>query len=204
MRNKDGRKLKDAKGIYGVGTLGEGKYREKEYYHIQRKWRGMLSRCYSDKFIWHEHYKDVSVCSEWLDFQNFAKWYEDNYIEDCEMDKDLLQRGLKSKVYSPNTCVFLPKEINQMLVHISNKGRDLPRGVTKTSERTILPYKASYNMGQKRYSLGTFATVEEAFATYREAKLLKIYWKALEYYEKGMLTDRAFNALVDWDVEPYD
>lgn len=38
----------------------------------------MLQRCYNNKQL---SYFDCEVCDEWLCFQNFAKWYEENYYE---------------------------------------------------------------------------------------------------------------------------
>ena len=61
---------------------------------------------------------DCSVYEGWHNFQNFAKWYEDNYYEieeeQMHLDKDILVKG--NKVYSPDTCVFVPETINGLFV----------------------------------------------------------------------------------------
>ena len=91
---------------WNVGIIGEGIYvsrinsiRTKEYV----AWDAMLQRCYDDKLHKrHPSYKDCTVCEEWLNFQNFAKWFNDNNIDGCQLDKDLLIKG--NKIYSPETC----------------------------------------------------------------------------------------------------
>ena len=68
---------------YGVGCLGEGKYkvwendRNKKEYII---WHGMLQRCYDPEFQEkHPTYKGCTVEDYLLNFQNMGKWIEDNY-----------------------------------------------------------------------------------------------------------------------------
>ena len=51
----------------------------------------MIIRCYSNNYHQREpSYKECSVCEEWLNFQNFAKWWYINYFEEGDLDKDLL------------------------------------------------------------------------------------------------------------------
>ena len=85
----------------------------------------MLRRCYDEKL--HKKYPtyiDCKVCEEWLNFQNFAKWYYNNYYEieneKICLDKDILHKG--NKIYSPDNCVFVPNNINVLFVK-SDKSR---------------------------------------------------------------------------------
>ena len=48
-----------------------------------------------------------SVCEEWKHFSNFKKWFDENYIEGFDIDKDILIKG--NKVYSPEACSFVPR-----------------------------------------------------------------------------------------------
>ena len=105
--------------VYGVGynepIEGEKVYRAYEngkQTRSHKTWEHILERCYSAKLHAKEPtYKDVVVAEEWLNYQVFAKWYEENYYEvegqRMELDKDLLSGNCK--IYSPNTCIFLPK-----------------------------------------------------------------------------------------------
>ena len=91
------------KRTYGVGYLGEGKYKTRENGKATRvysTWNSMLQRCYNEKF--HEKNptdKNCKVCDKWLCFQNFAEWYYNNYYEDNNevmcLDKDILNKGNK-------------------------------------------------------------------------------------------------------------
>lgn len=104
--------------VYGVGYVGEGDF--KTYKNIYRNdfygiWSDMIRRCYSEKYrIKKPTYKGCTVCEEWHNFQNFARWYEENYYEfkdeNMQLDKDILVEG--NKIYSPETCLILPNSIN--------------------------------------------------------------------------------------------
>ena len=108
------------KRTYGMGYLGEGKYKGKENGKPTKcydTWKSMLERCYDPKY--HEKeptYIDCKVCDEWLCFQNFAEWFYDNYYEvegeRMALDKDILNKG--NKIYSPNNCIFVPQIINNL------------------------------------------------------------------------------------------
>lgn len=103
---------------YGVGYIGEGKYKPLENEKPTRSystWQHMLMRCYSEEYqIKKPSYVDCSVCNEWHNFQNFAEWYEENYYEisgeKMQLDKDILFKG--NKIYSPDTCIFVPIKVN--------------------------------------------------------------------------------------------
>ncbi len=94
--------------VCGVGFLGDGSYKRKERCKMYQIWASMIQRCYS-----HEAKKNrpayitCSVCEEWHNFQNFAKWLEVNYIEGLHIDKDIHQRSVENKIYSPETCKFV-------------------------------------------------------------------------------------------------
>lgn len=109
------------KSVCGVGYTGIGIYKNSTHRKISTVWRSIILRCTSITNGKYPTYKNVTVCEEWHNFQNFARWYEDNYpsIENIrfELDKDLLQQDKEYKVYSPNTCVFLPHNVNSFLAN---------------------------------------------------------------------------------------
>lgn len=105
--------------VCGIGFTGIGDYRASENGKHSKKyicWRNMIYRCYDNS----EHnksknptYKGCTVCDEWHNFQNFAKWYDDNYPTDgCDyhLDKDIKING--NRVYSPHSCMFVTKAEN--------------------------------------------------------------------------------------------
>ena len=94
--------------VYGAGYLGDGEYkpyadgRNTKAYAV---WNSVLQRCYdANCHEQHPTYKECIVCEEWLNFQVFAKWFEENYIEGCDLDKDIKVKG--NKTYSPEFCKF--------------------------------------------------------------------------------------------------
>lgn len=96
--------------VHGVGYLGEGKKagRGKAY----EAWINMLQRCYSP--IYHARqptYKDCEVCLEWHNFQNFAKWFDVNYVEGYQLDKDI--KVLGNKIYAPQFCEYVTPTANK-------------------------------------------------------------------------------------------
>lgn len=83
----------------------------------REKWTSMLRRVKGDP-----SYKDVSVSESFKCLANFYSWakrYELDYGKinrNWELDKDLLGDG---KIYSEETCVFLPPELNRSLSKFS-------------------------------------------------------------------------------------
>ena len=113
---KDSHKPKSYNGYFGRGKYKtDGEFGEIAY----NKWRWMLTRCYDENFLKRQPtYLGCSVCKEWLNFQSFAEWLENNWYdcgESLELDKDLLV--YKNKQYSPKTCCLIPRQINQAIIH---------------------------------------------------------------------------------------
>lgn len=156
-------------------------------------WRGIIRRCCSKKYKKiHKAYNDVEICKEWLIFSNFKKWFDENYIEGFDLDKDLLSNGCK--LYSPSTCCFIPREIN-VSICINKKNRDLPVGVCKTNSGK---YRSFINVNKKTTSLGTFDSALDAFCKYKIEKQKQIYQLAKKW-EKS-IDSKVYNALVNFEI----
>ena len=96
--------------LYGIGYIGYGPYKtaNKRRYNC---WKSMFARCYSEDYLSNKpSYRGCTVSEEWHNFQNFAKWYEDNYIEGYQIDKDIKIEG--NKIYSPDACMFVSRSDN--------------------------------------------------------------------------------------------
>ena len=143
----------------------EGKQLKHKAYQI---WASMLQRAYSDKYKEKYHtYLDVIVHPDWHIFSNFLVWFNNNYIEGWQLDKDILVKD--NKVYSPDTCIFLPSEIN-LFITLSNNSRGLlPIGVTLHKGGFI----SRIGTGKSQKHLGCFDTKEEAHRAWQKAKLEK-------------------------------
>ncbi len=84
--------------VMGVGFIGEGEY-QSTLNGVNTKaystWRGMFDRSYGDHEKNNKTYAGCSVCPDWHNFQNFAQWFEQNYIEGYQLDKDIKIEGNK-------------------------------------------------------------------------------------------------------------
>jgi hypothetical protein len=183
------------KGVYTKGkyTFGKKGKPTKEY----SVWLSMLTRCYSKRFLEsNTTYAGCEVCDEWLDFQNFAEWFNENYIEGYQLDKDLIVKG--NKLYSPETCCFVPQEINLLLVNRKNHRGKYPIGVsrdkTKMSAHIVIKAKQCY--------LGNYDTAEEAFNVYKKAKEANILSMAEEY--KDRISEKVYNSLLKYIININD
>lgn len=187
--------------VFNVGYFGEGSYKgseNKNMTNIYNTWHGMHKRCYSSKcLIKHVSYTECHVAKEWNNFQNFAKWFENNHIKEFELDKDILVKG--NKIYSSETCCFVPKEINLLFVKRKNKRGDFAIGVNKHG----LKFQSSLSIGKGKVNfLGTFETELEAFNAYKIAK--EDYIKEVADKWKEQITEKCYQSMYKYQVEITD
>jgi len=161
-------------------------------------WNGMLQRCYNEHIRSNlPTYSDCEVSDDFKYYSKFKEWSEKQIGYDQDgwaLDKDILVRG--NKVYSAETCAFVPTEIN-CLIHTGKSYRGLlPQGVVLSSNKKR--YRARVSMGGKYYDQGTFDTPEEAFMKYKEVKESHIKEVADKY--KDVIDPRVYDALYAWTI----
>jgi hypothetical protein len=198
------------KQVYGVGYFGEGDYAcsinkidTKEY----TVWHGIMERCYSIKkqqIITYQSYIGCTVCDEWLNFQNFAQWFNENYYEidneKMEIDKDILHKG--NKIYSPDNCLIVPTNINKLFIkHVSRRGK-YPIGVSMTNNRLRARVTELINGKCKEIHIGYFDTEIQAFNAYKCEKERHIKEVANKYKDK--IPQRLYDAMMNYQVEITD
>ena len=191
--------------VYGVGILGT-KYLTKISGVITKEyetWRSMLQRCYSDGFKNKRPTYDGCECSEnFKSYEYFYEWCNEQVgfsNKDWQLDKDLLVKG--NKIYSESTCIFIPREINQVLVKRDNMRGKYLIGVHWCQTNKAFIAQASKNKG-KSERLGSFKTEIEAYNAYKEAK--ESFIKELTNKWKGKIDERAYKALMSYEVEITD
>lgn len=158
---------------------GEDEFTEK----FEKVWGGMVNRALSKNFkLKYPTYENVTICEEWLLFSNFANWAFAEYRQGLTIDKDIL--ALSNKIYSPETCCFVPHYINIAAVSRSKAG-ELPVGVYKYMSGGKLLYKQNcrdFKSG-KTYQKGCYTTHQEAHQAWQEGKI-KYLNDMLNYYAK--------------------
>lgn len=185
--------------VYGHGYIGVGKYKPNIDSKIYSIWNSLLQRCYSvaikNKY---KTYQEASICSEWLSFQNYAEWYMENYYdigETLQIDKDILYPG--NKLYSPETCVLVPKEINVLFTKRDSKRGDYPIGVTISNNGKYVS-RCQIGTGKKE-CLGSFDDPINAFKAYKSFKEQRIKEMADKY--KGIIPDKLYAAMYRYEVK---
>lgn len=189
--------------VYGVGVVGVDPISTNQKPHQEYVfWNSMLQRCYdlsyklkrptyigctsSNNFKYYPYFKDW--CNKQVGFGNKG-W--------C-LDKDILVKG--NKLYSEDTCCFVPREINSLFA-LSGNSRGLnPIGVQFNLEEGN--YSARVSRDGKHCNIGTYETKEDAFLCYKEAKELHIKSVAKRWF--GKIDQNVFNALMTYEVDILD
>lgn len=162
---------------FEVGVTGKGKYSPTTHQKAYQVWYAMIKRCYNNdikgrqRFESFNSYVDTTVCEEWHSFQTFGEWFDENYYElggeRVDLDKDVLSYilNIDNKIYSPDTCMFLPQRINTA-VRLGEKGYYFEKNgrirmcvgclgyrmkttckSVEDAQRQYLEYKKNYIMG---------------------------------------------------------
>lgn len=142
---------------------------------IYSDWMGMLRRCYCKSYKAEvPTYSGCTITEEWKYFSNFKQWVESQPNKDwqnCDLDKDILVNG--NKVYSPDTCVYVSKQINILFREL--KVRDLPDGVYKKGNRFAASTQDYFTSKLKHLgSFGDVASAEKCVREYRHNMYCKI------------------------------
>ena len=180
--------------LFGVGYLGDGEYMARKNHKMEDSyeiWSKIIERCYWYPQKYPAYHGKCIVCDKWHNYQNFAKWFNENKYEvegSLHIDKDILFPN--SNIYSEETCLLVPQIINMMFMNKPNK-RGLPNGIYKNRNGYLAEY------GEQK--LGVYPTLEEAYAIYAMAKEKKIKEVADEY--KGIIPKKVYEALYDYKVD---
>ena len=178
--------------VYGQG-VNDGTYPTRvngKRHPAYNTWCAMLQRCYDVK---HQErnptYEGCTVAPEWLHYSNFYQWWAIHHVEGWELDKDTIAHG--NKHYSPETCCYIPSEINSFMHFRKKKDSNAPQGCTKLATGK---WKVRLRVDGKQKYLGYFRSTLEAIDTYWQAKI-EVARHFIDKYPK--LNRRAFYKLFD-------
>lgn len=186
--------------IFGVATNSKGKYKSRidgKKAKSYNTWKNMLQRAYCPKLhASRPTYIGCSVSDEWLDYQDFAKWFENHEYSDYgyELDKDLLIPT--NKVYAPDRCVFVPSQLNSLLTDSKAIQGQYLQGVSFHKGRN--KFVAGIKISGKRKHLGLFETEIDAYHAYKKAK--EQYVKRMANLWRDDIADNVFDALMNWEL----
>ena len=187
--------------VYGIGVLGT-KYpstingvKTKEY----GLWQSMLKRCYSDVYKKKRPtYKGCKCSENFKSYEYFYEWCQSQVgfgNDGWQLDKDLLIKS--NKVYSENTCVFLPQEVNSLLIKREpSRGKHLI-GVCWSKTNKAFMAQVGKSKGKQEH-LGYYKTELEAFNAYKTAKETFVKEQANKW--KSQIDLRAYEALMNYEV----
>lgn len=186
------------KSIYGVGCYGYGKYTSDDKAYVY--WFNMLNRCYNPKYLkTRPTYIQCYVCDEWHNYQNFAKWFEENYYEiegeEICLDKDILIKG--NKMYAPETCIFVSALINSIFTKGDSVRGECCIGISKNDNGEYRVYVSNY--GKAKKGLHTYKNEIDAFKEYKIEK--EKYIKEVADRYKGNIPSKLYEALYNYSVE---
>ena len=195
-----------APSVYGVGILGN-KYPSKVN-GVQIKeyvlWKRMLERCYSDSAYQKKRptYEGCEVSDKFKSYEYFYEWCNKQIGfgvggsgNPFHLDKDLLLKG--NKVYSEDSCVFIPAEINSLLIKREALRGEYLIGVSWNKRNKAFMAQVGKGKGRSE-NLGYFKTELEAFNAYKVAKEAFIKEQAEKWKDK--IDIRAYNALMNYEV----
>ena len=186
--------------VFGVGVTGFCTISEDDKPHYL-VWVEVLKRCYYERKSQQYHcttYVDCKVSDNFKYFTYFKDWCNKqvgfNSIDEkgalFHLDKDILVKG--NKVYSEDTCCFVPQEINALFIKRDKLRGEYPIGVSFHKSRGML--RATLN----NKHLGYFNTAEQAFQVYKTAK--EAYIKEVANKWKDKIDPRVYEALMNYEV----
>ena len=192
--------------VRGIGTTGtrypavvDGKTTQE--YSI---WSNMLYRCTEIGWVKCPSYFGCSVSETFKYYPNFYEWCQeqvgfgniDENDRPWQLDKDILVQG--NKIYGEDACIFVPSNINSMLLKSVIPKNNLPIGVYWHTRRLKFIAQCSDRKGLTEY-LGCFDTPEEAFICYKAHKESVVKEAAGHY--KNKIDVRLYQVLINYEVK---
>lgn len=162
------------------------------------QWYDMIQRCTSTRSkMLRKSYENCECEPDWLNYDLYLKWANqqkgflqlDKSGKIYQIDKDLLGDGL---TYDENSCVFIPKVLNQALID-NFKGFQ----IMKNGSYRVVSSVATTN---KKVSLGCYKDYEKSFNILKDFKENQI--RSLAIMFKKDVDKRVYDALLKWQWCP--
>ena len=185
-------------GYIDIEGASTHKHMTKEY----QLWNNMINRCYNENcHLSQPTYKDCHVSEDWRYLSNFKEWCNRQIgfgNEGWELDKDILVKG--NKVYSEDTCCFVPNEINLLFTKADRIRGKYPVGIYE--DKQAGKFKVRISVEGKQKHVGRYYCEKEAFYAYKVAK--GQYIKEVANKWNGQIDPRVYEALMCYEVDIKD
>ena len=180
-------------GISDIPTRVGGS-KTKEYLY----WVRMLDRCYDEKLlVRRKTYQDCEDSEQFRRLSDFSSWIRSQVgFNDSgfALDKDMLIKG--NKIYSPDRCCLVPREINSLFTLGKAARGGYPLGVRYINLGT---YHSSIHTDKKTKHLGVYQNMEDAFMAYKRVKEDHIKFIAEKW--RGMVDENVYEKLMSWEID---
>lgn len=173
--------------------------------NIAARWRNLLRRVATDA-----SYTNVTICDEWYNFDNFYKFVknpENGFKGDgYELDKDILCHNRKDKVYSPETCLFIPRILNVVLLDRQiHKTSKYPSGVTDNKNWKYDTIFANIQIGARKLSLCSSNRegrkgIIKCFSYYKYAKEFFLKLLTDELFKLDLISKRVKDSVYNYEI----
>ena len=176
--------------VYGVGYLGLGDHAT-AYDGVPNLaysvWKGVLRR--TSTSYGKATYVDAMVAPEWLNFQNFADWFEVHFKDGYSIDADLKRVHGKAKLYSPKTCCMVPKWLSSYYNNVGTNGADAAVGVRPAGNGYSVEISDFREGTSSSYYGGTFKTYDRAFEVFHKLREQMNFLAQMRAYKEGLTLD---------------
>jgi len=185
--------------VYGVGVndLEESIKVDGKFLPVYSAWKSMLQRCYySGTLQKNPTYQGCTVHPDWHLLSNFKVWFDANHRPRFHLDKDILIQG--NKVYSPETCSYVPNYINYLIVNSEGvNGLGVSPFYTKRKDGSITTtYRTYCNNARGKLLRSSFKNPEDASAWYIETKKKIVSEVSKQALDRGEISQAVYEALI--------
>ena len=142
-----------------------------------RVWKGMHNRAGKVPY-----YENVIICYDWYFFSKFYYWYVPQYERGWQVDKDIIGDGT---TYSPDTCIVVPRDVNNMF-RVTSNSTSYP-GVYH--DKRTNRYYAQIKTFDSKCNAGGSETAEGAHELYMMARKEKYLSLSIKYSKHQVLSD---------------
>lgn len=189
--------------------MGNGRWTKRLYANNKsrntfsyQRWKDMHRRCRSGTSaqVQSPHYIGCSVVPEWETFDVFMEWAETQIgfsTKEYNLDKDLLVYG--NLVYSPETCLFLPSQLNSFFISSRKTRGQWPQGVCWDSYYN--KFRAQCSVDFKVTKIGLFDNPDDAHQAYKKVKENEARkWAQRLINKEFLVEERVIECLLKWEL----